>query len=141
MISNAIKFTPEGGTIILRAHREGEHAIMIELEDTGVGIPPKDLGILFDRYQKSSEEGTKGEKGTGLGLAICKEIVNAHHGEIWVESKVGEGSRFFIFLPVDRRTGLTKEIRKAGEKPQILALDDHQAVLSLIEKAWVMSSR
>ncbi len=99
LLSNAIKFTPEGGdvTVSVRDGREGE--LVLAVTDSGIGIKEEDIPELFKRYTKTSQSGTSGEKGTGLGLSITKELVEAHHGTVSVESTVGEGTTFRIHLP------------------------------------------
>jgi len=99
LISNAIKFTNQGGTIRISAVKDGSN-ILITVSDNGIGIKPKDIGKLFDFSQLLTTAGTANEKGTGLGLMLCKEFVTKHGGKIWVESKKGKGSDFKFTLPV-----------------------------------------
>ena len=99
LISNAIKFTPEGGTITVRAERTGD-AVRFSVSDTGPGIPEKDRRHLFDAFWQA-RTGTK--EGAGLGLAIAKGLVEAHGGRIDVESEVGVGSTFWFTVPVKGR--------------------------------------
>jgi chemotaxis family two-component system sensor kinase Cph1 len=95
IIGNAIKFTPERGTITLRtACRRGE--LLIIVDDSGPGIPPEELAHVFDRYRR----GRTSQEGTGLGLYIAKGIVLAHGGSIWAEAAPGGGSRFCLTLPL-----------------------------------------
>jgi signal transduction histidine kinase len=96
LLGNAIKFTPERGTIRISAQQEG-HAVVVTVSDTGPGIPPEHLSKVFDWFWQA--QGTK-QAGTGLGLFIAKGIVDAHGGTIWVESEVGKGSSFFFTVPV-----------------------------------------
>jgi len=97
LLENATKFTPEGGKIELRI-RELPNSILIEIEDTGIGINSEDLDRVFDRFVRS--RGTELIAGSGLGLSIAKEIVIRHGGWIWAESEgTGEGSTFFFTLP------------------------------------------
>ena len=99
VISNAIKFTPEGGRIDVRLRNDGEQATF-EVEDTGPGIPAEELERLFERFFRA-EGARNGEvQGVGLGLAITEAIVSAHGGEIRVESEVGNGATFRIRLPL-----------------------------------------
>jgi PAS domain S-box-containing protein len=97
LIGNAVKFTPRRGSIHLSgALRDG--ALLVEVSDTGIGIPAEELPRVFNKYFRSTV--AQGFKGTGLGLTISKAIVEAHGGSINVESVVGKGSRFSVFLPL-----------------------------------------
>ena len=97
LIGNAVKFTPRRGSIHLSgALRDG--ALLVEVSDTGIGIPAEELPRIFNKYFRASL--AQGFKGTGLGLTISKAIVEAHGGSIDVESVVGQGSRFSVFLPL-----------------------------------------
>ncbi len=101
LIHNAIKFTPPGGRILVTAAEDEAGAeIVIEVRDTGVGIPRLDLPRVFERFYKSDKARTRGRSGTGLGLAIARHIVEAHGGRLWVKSKEGKGSSFFFSLPL-----------------------------------------
>jgi hypothetical protein len=111
LISNALKFTPEGGTVEVRTRADDEHA-MLEVSDTGIGISPEDQPRLFERFFRSSKADEQAIPGTGLGLAIVKAIVEAHSGRIEVESREGEGTTFRVRLP------LTVERRPSGEVEQ-----------------------
>lgn len=93
-ISNAIKFTPDGGFVTIK-FTELKDRIQGQIIDTGPGIPPEYMDRLFKRFEQV--KGTRG--GTGLGLSNCKTIVEAHHGEVSVRSKVGEGSTFTFWIP------------------------------------------
>jgi signal transduction histidine kinase len=97
LISNAIKYTPEGGTATVVVARS-DGAIHVEVRDTGVGIPPDELEKLFVRFFRASTSGVA--QGTGLGLSIVKSIVEAHRGTIDVRSEVGEGTTFLVDLPL-----------------------------------------
>lgn len=100
LIHNAIKFTPAGGTLYLRAWRE-KNTVHIALRDTGVGIPDDERARLFERFYKSDK--ARRSEGTGLGLAIAQNIVRLHGGGISVTSKQGEGSEFTFTLPMKRK--------------------------------------
>jgi signal transduction histidine kinase len=97
LISNAIKFTPEGGTITLKTSRQ-HGAVITSISDTGVGMPQSVIDKLFRIDSKHSTKGTANEKGTGLGLILCKEFVEKNGGKIWVHSREGEGSVFYFSL-------------------------------------------
>jgi PAS domain S-box-containing protein len=98
--SNAIKFTPEGGRVMLRVRGDGASAIMVEVEDTGIGIAQADFGRLFVEFQQLDQAATKRHGGTGLGLALTKRVVEAQGGSVGVRSAPGEGSLFFASIPL-----------------------------------------
>lgn len=98
LISNSIKFTQEGGKILITVTQNSEETYF-SVEDNGVGITNEALKKLFKIEEKTSTEGTNKEVGTGLGLLLCKEFVEMHGGRIWVESEVGKGSEFKFVLP------------------------------------------
>jgi len=98
LISNAIKFTNPGGTVIISAQQPSEE-IRISISDNGVGMDKNSIEKLFRIDQIISKKGTYNEIGTGLGLILCKEFVQKHHGRIWAESEVGKGSRFSFTIP------------------------------------------
>jgi signal transduction histidine kinase len=95
LLGNAIKFTPEGGTVVLAAERH-DGDVLFSVQDTGPGISSEDLGHIFDRYWY---EPTSSAGGSGLGLSIAKGIVEAHGGRIWADSHQGAGARFYFLLP------------------------------------------
>lgn len=97
IIGNALKFTPDGGTIISKITKCGPEFIRIEIHDSGTGIPKENLPYVFDRFWQAKEAK---RLGTGLGLAIVKGIITKHEGEIWAESEKGQGTTFIIKLPL-----------------------------------------
>nr|MBQ4319021.1 HAMP domain-containing protein [Clostridia bacterium] len=99
IISNSIKYTPDGGLVILRARSNGQ-SVFISVSDNGVGIPEEDLPRLFERFYRVEKARTTDTGGTGLGLAIAKEIAEAHGGSIGIRSKVGSGTEVTIELPI-----------------------------------------
>ena len=99
LLTNAIKFTHQDGKIQVDCRLESENLI-ISVSDNGVGISEENLEKLFSSDTNFTTRGTKSEKGTGLGLIVCKDFVDIHHGQIWVESVTGKGSTFFIRLPL-----------------------------------------
>jgi two-component system phosphate regulon sensor histidine kinase PhoR len=106
LIQNAIKFTPAGGSIVVRAESHGA-TLRIDVVDTGVGIHEDELPRVFERFYKSDR--ARRSSGTGLGLAIAKHIVLAHGGQIGVQSVLGRGSTFTIRLPADANLGATTQ--------------------------------
>ena len=98
LLTNALNYTPEGGTITL--HTETHNTtLLLQVIDTGIGIDPADLPNIFERFYRSDAAKMSGVEGTGLGLAIVKEIVEAHRGQITVESTPGAGTRFCLSFP------------------------------------------
>jgi ligand-binding sensor domain-containing protein/signal transduction histidine kinase len=98
LISNAIKFTPENGSVTITSASD-DSQVEITVADTGVGVPQEYITRLFRIDTPVSTRGTSNETGTGLGLILCKEFVEKHHGKIWVESEEGTGSMFKFTLP------------------------------------------
>ncbi len=99
LLSNALKFTPEGGRISVAAMRD-ESEVLVSVADTGTGISPEDIGKLFRIDVQFTNIGTSGERGTGLGLKLCKDLIEAQKGRIWVESELGKGTIFRFTLPI-----------------------------------------
>jgi two-component system phosphate regulon sensor histidine kinase PhoR len=104
LLENAIKYTPEGGSVLLTA-RAGPGEAIVSVADSGGGIPAEDLPRIFERFYRVDK--ARSGKGYGLGLAITKDIVQAHGGSIRVESAVGSGTRFTVRLPATRSDDTT----------------------------------
>ncbi|MFI7286177.1 sensor histidine kinase [Streptomyces anulatus] len=101
LVSNAVRHTPEGGRVTLRAYasEEGDGAVLVEVADTGSGIPPEDLPQVFDRFWRAEKSRSRRTGGSGLGLAIVRKLVEAHGGTVDAKSVEGEGSTFVLRLP------------------------------------------
>jgi heavy metal sensor kinase len=99
LVDNAVRYTPAPGTISISLRREGQMAVLA-ITDTGVGIPAEDIPLIFERFYRVDKSRSRAEGGTGLGLAICRHIAEAHGGKIEVESRVGVGSTFSVWLPL-----------------------------------------
>lgn len=100
LIGNAIKFTQEGGMIVVGSYRlPGSDMIHVSVMDTGRGIPKEEIPEVFNKFYQVGREIGAGSKGTGLGLPICQEIIRLHGGKIWAESELGHGSKFTFTLP------------------------------------------
>ena len=110
LLSNAIKFTPEDGTVSVTITGHGD-AARIEVRDTGVGIPEREIGSLFDRFFRAST--SVSAPGTGLGLSIVKSIAEAHGGTISVESEEGVGTAFFVDVPLEANVPLEPDVEEA----------------------------
>ncbi|OGR83775.1 MAG: hypothetical protein A2901_09190 [Elusimicrobia bacterium RIFCSPLOWO2_01_FULL_54_10] len=124
LLTNAVKYTPEGGEIRVTLTTDGE-GVRMEVADNGQGIDPTKLDIIFERFLQLGRDKTS-TPGIGLGLAICKEIMALHHGRLWAESEgVGLGSRFIFTLPFDLQS-------KTLQKPTVLVVDNDPSVLELL---------
>ena len=119
LVSNAIKFTSPGGEVTIQLEKDGEF-VKVSVIDTGEGMKPNELQLLFNKFQQLKSRGTGGERGTGLGLSICKNLVELHQGEIWAESRYGIGSTFAFTLPITDNV--------------ILIIDDSLFVVRSLEK-------
>ncbi len=102
LLSNAFKFTPEKGSIIIKIFFEKQsRKCTISVSDTGVGIPKNELSKVFDRFYQVQSDGHRKIKGTGIGLSLIRELLEIHKGRVWVESEINQGSTFFIEFPTD----------------------------------------
>jgi two-component system sensor histidine kinase GlrK len=130
VISNAIKFSPNGGDIKVRAYETGGipsnlpdswrrtvqgigqelKYVVIAVADKGAGIPAEHKGRIFERFQRGQQTKASKSQGVGLGLSICRTIMQAHQGAIWVEDNAGGGSIFFILLPASSGNGATRRV-------------------------------
>ena len=102
LISNALRYTPSGGLVSVECRRQGD-SNLLSVRDTGKGIDPEDVPYVFDRFYRGEKSRARATGGAGLGLAIVKQLVEAHGGQVWVESTPGQGATFFIRLPHIRK--------------------------------------
>ena len=100
LLGNAVKFTPEGGLIEVLI-QDLKDKVKISVKDSGIGIPEEKQSMIFDKFNQVIDDNSKQKNGSGLGLTITKHLIGLHGGEIYVESKVGEGSEFIIILPIN----------------------------------------
>lgn len=134
LLNNAMKFTPEGGEIVLKVREtsldEGKFTLHVEVVDTGIGISPEQQARLFQSFEQADGSITRQYGGTGLGLAICKKIISLMGGNIWVESEKGQGSRFIFEIPVIWADALpaTHVLKKVAPTSRILVVDDAEDV-------------
>jgi two-component system sensor histidine kinase VicK len=112
LINNALKYSPQGGEVLVSSRQEGEH-IHILVQDHGIGIPHEKLEAIFEQYTRVEADVTRYISGTGLGLSIVREIVTMHGGRVWAESTLGEGASFHLLLP---RAGRDTQTAEAGEQ-------------------------
>jgi PAS domain S-box-containing protein len=139
-ISNALKFTPQGGRVGIRVTADEPQHFRLEVEDTGIGIPAEDLSKLFNEFQQLGAGTAQGRQGTGLGLALTRRIAEAQGGRVEVRSTPGVGSVFSAVLPRVSRTvpvGLAppETLDAVDREPVILVVDDDLASLKLADRA------
>ena len=135
ILSNGVKFTPQGGEVILRIWRE-KHQVVFQIEDTGIGIATEEIPLLFEKFKQIEEFRQRVHGGTGLGLALTKKLIELHGGTIEVESAIEKGSIFTIYLPETSPEQLTK----AGTNPQascskmvVLITEDEESATSICQ--------
>ena len=124
-LSNALKFTPDGGKVVVRASPEGADRFRLEVEDTGPGVPPQDVSRLFVPFQQLDSGATKRHGGTGLGLALTKRLAEAQGGSVGMRAAPGGGSVFFAVLP--RRPVGRSDVPRRADVPaptSVLVVDD-----------------
>lgn len=121
LISNAVRYTPTGGRIVVRFFRTGNGAAVLSVSDTGYGIPANHLQRLTERFYRVSNSRSRGTGGTGLGLAICKHILNLHGAHLEISSEVGIGSTFSCYF--ERESVLEAAIEPTAEQPEGLSLE------------------
>jgi len=146
LLTNAVKFTGEGGSIHLEAKLESEKngvcTLLISVSDTGIGISKEQIDRLFFAFEQAEASTTRKYGGTGLGLVICKNIVEMMDGTIWIESTPGEGSTFFFTVNLARGRSVQRRFASMDlkmENVRILAIDDDPFILSFFnETAEVM---
>ncbi|MBC7960732.1 MAG: GHKL domain-containing protein, partial [Vallitaleaceae bacterium] len=98
LISNALKFTPQEGSIRIKTYEEGNQFVF-QIKDSGIGIAAEEQRLIFERFYRTDLSRTRATGGSGIGLTIVKRLVEAHHGQIHVESELGKGAEFTVSLP------------------------------------------
>lgn len=140
LVANAIKFTPEGGTVTIKGARIADR-LEIVVSDTGIGIAEQDLPRLFTEFQQVDSGTSRKQQGTGLGLALSRSFAILHGGDVRVESELGKGSRFTIDLPFEARSphlmpkALAESVAKAAgdlSRPLVLVVEDDPAAAELL---------
>jgi signal transduction histidine kinase len=104
LVENAIKYTKNEGKVTVRVQPQAERVIF-EVSDTGIGISPMDQPRLFERFFRLPQAGGQENQGSGLGLAIVRSIAERHFGQVWVESQLGQGSTFYLAIPISQVNG------------------------------------
>jgi signal transduction histidine kinase/DNA-binding response OmpR family regulator/ligand-binding sensor domain-containing protein len=154
LVSNALKFTPSGGSIQIDCRQVNSHQFQINVRDNGIGISEEKIPYIFDRFYQADDSSIRKSEGTGIGLALTRELVKLLGGEISVRSILGAGSEFMVLLPINQSTSLatnqvpvtqlniasldpvTPQPIHAGSNskdlPQILIIEDNQDVVHYI---------
>jgi signal transduction histidine kinase/ActR/RegA family two-component response regulator len=130
LVSNAVKFTPDGGSVVIRAV-ELDTDLRVSVKDTGVGIPVEDRERIFESFQQGGR-GASREEGTGLGLTLSRRIVELLGGRMWLESEVGVGSTFEFSIPMRRARGKIQRDGEAQASASIVMIEDDRASLDLL---------
>jgi CheY-like chemotaxis protein/anti-sigma regulatory factor (Ser/Thr protein kinase) len=130
LVSNAVKFTPDGGSVSISAYRKGTE-LNVTVTDTGIGVAPEDQERIFESFQQS-RRGAPKEEGTGLGLTLSRRFVTLMGGRMWLESIQGEGSTFGFSVP-----GLPEQeddvaFPERDKRPVVVIVDDDRASLDLL---------
>jgi PAS domain S-box-containing protein len=136
LVSNAIKYSPEGGEVVISAVQR-EAIVQVSVTDHGVGMAPEAMTRLFTKFYRVDNANTRKIGGTGLGLALVKEIIEAHDGQVWVESELGQGSTFFFTLPQAIQT--PKTVTNGDHTPEtidILLIEDDTAFTELLREEF-----
>jgi signal transduction histidine kinase/ActR/RegA family two-component response regulator len=130
LLTNAVKFTPDGGSVTIQAERRGSQ-IDITVTDTGIGIPEADRERIFESFQQGGR-GPSREEGTGLGLTLSRRIVELLGGRMWLESEVGRGSTFGFSLPLEESRRQAGGVPESRETRRIVLIDDDRPSLDLL---------
>ena len=137
ILSNGIKFTPEGGEVILRTWRE-QHQVVFQVEDTGIGIAAEEIPLLFEKFKQIGELRQRVHGGTGLGLALSKKLIELHGGTIEVESALEQGTIFTIYLPQTSPEPSSwiepsANVHNSGSKMVVLVTEDEDSATSICQ--------
>lgn len=120
LLANAIKFTPESGTVTVRARRRGDHSVELSVEDTGIGIAAEDRDAIFEPFRQGTSGDTKGYGGVGLGLALVARLTDLLAATVELESTVGKGSVFRVLVPIGWRGRTTTQLLRPPRPPSTL---------------------
>jgi CheY-like chemotaxis protein len=132
LVTNAVKFTGDGGSVVVRAVREGAE-IRITVTDTGIGIPEADRERIFESFQQGGR-GSSREEGTGLGLTLSRRIVELLGGHMWLETEVGRGSTFGFAIPTGgREPTAVSGTEEAGPAGKVVVIEDDRPSLALFD--------
>ncbi|ARK24592.1 hypothetical protein SporoP37_07895 [Sporosarcina sp. P37] len=128
LIGNAIKFSPDGGEINITLFNQ-QDSVVVSIKDQGIGIPAETIGHLFEKFYRFDNSYSRKIGGTGLGLSICKEIIQDHNGQIWVDSEENSGTTIFFSLPLIQ---MLPEEHIQSDKPLIAVVEDDVNIALLL---------
>jgi signal transduction histidine kinase len=100
LVENAVKYSPDGGLVVVRLEEREPRTLRLSVEDEGLGVPPADRERIFEKFYRLDPNLTRGVRGSGLGLYVCRELLARMDGEIWMEPRAGKGSTFIVELPL-----------------------------------------
>jgi PAS domain S-box-containing protein len=136
LLSNSIKFTPDGGTITIGTKvvaatdpETKQGMVVVSMTDTGIGIAPENHALVFEKFKQVGDTLTNKPKGTGLGLPICREIVEHYGGKIWVESELGKGSTFLFSLPIAKPAETNETVVTEAPAEPVEAVKESETIL------------
>lgn len=140
LLSNAAKFTEEGYIEVAATY--DNYQVIMSVEDTGIGIPPEKIADVFERFKQVDSSSTRRYEGTGLGMSLSRMFVQAHGGDIWVESTVDQGSTFYFSLPIggpeaepeEEEEAPTRGLREPTPARTVLVVDDDESVITLFRR-------
>lgn len=126
LLSNAVKFTPEGGRVVIRARRRRRDAVELAIEDTGIGIAPKDRAAIFEPFRQGERGDAKGYGGVGLGLALVARLTDLLAAEVELDSTVGVGSTFRVIVPLAWRGRETTQLLRPPRAPSFIPPEESE---------------
>ncbi|MEC1178976.1 ATP-binding protein [Metasolibacillus meyeri] len=133
IISNAIKFSPNGGDVAIKLENKGR-MLQVAVQDEGIGIAKADISELFQKFKRIDNSARRKIGGTGLGLAICREIISMHNGDIWIESEEGSGTTVYFTLPVENKEASMLDKQSHTGANVLIVEDDSSLALLLSEE-------
>ncbi|WP_107839374.1 ATP-binding protein [Metasolibacillus meyeri] len=133
IISNAIKFSPNGGDVAIKLENKGR-MLQVAVQDEGIGIAKADISELFQKFKRLDNSARRKIGGTGLGLAICREIISMHNGDIWIESEEGSGTTVYFTLPVENKEASMLDKQSYTGANVLIVEDDSSLALLLSEE-------
>ncbi|WP_042476249.1 ATP-binding protein [Bacillus ndiopicus] len=135
IISNAIKFSPNGGDVTITLENKGQ-MLLVGVQDEGIGIAKTDISQLFQKFKRIDNSSRRKIGGTGLGLAICREIISMHNGDIWIESEEGQGTTVYITLPLENEhtSIIDEQSHLLSQSANVMIVEDDSSLALLLSE-------